>query len=303
MARLATDQNGVVSRRQLSEIGVGRGAIDRWLDRRRLHPIHAGVYAVGHGALTPEGRWTAAVLAGGPGAVLSHRSAAALWRVLPDPGALIEITAPSQRRTPGLCVHRRRLPLDEITSRGGIATTSVPRTLFDLAAVVPRARVERAVNEAEVRRLTDPLSLDVLVQRNRGRRGVAVIRLILDQRRIGAGVTRSRLEERFLAFVDDAGLPRPQTNAGVQLGGRWVECDCVWRAQRVVVELDGHAFHATRDAYERDRIRDRELSAAGWQVVRVTWHQLERAPEALAADLWTLLDDSNIGLGVRSEVG
>lgn len=289
MAEAAGTQHGVVAFAQLVEMGYGVGAVDSLVRRRRLHSVYPGVYAVGHSALSREGRWMAAVLAAGPGAVLSHRQEAAMWQVLPLPRSRIDVTAPRQRRPPGVLAHRRRLLNDEVTVRDGIPVTSVSRTLFDLAAVVPRAGVERAINEAEALRLSDQLSLGDLVRRYRGRRGVAVIRAILEEGRIGSQVTRSGLESRFLTFLDEAGLPGPLTNVGIQLAGRRIECDCVWRGQRLVVELDGHAFHATRATYKRDRLHDRALNAAGWRVVRITWRQLHDAPEALRADLRHLL--------------
>ncbi len=232
----------------------------------------------------------AAVLAAGKGAVLSHRSAAALWRVLHTSDTRIEVTSSRQRRLSGVEVHRRRLRRDELAICEAIPVTGITRTLFDLAAVVPPERAERAINQAEVLRLTDPLSLEALVGRNRGRRGVAVVRSILEQSRVGLQVTHSELEARFLAFLDESLLPRPVTNSGVQLRGRWIECDCLWRGQRLIVELDGRRFHDTSDAYERDRLRDRELQTAGWHVVRVTWLQLAQDAEALRRDLRHLLE-------------
>ncbi|MFN8159769.1 MAG: DUF559 domain-containing protein [Solirubrobacterales bacterium] len=282
-------QHGVVDGEQLRRIGLGRGAIEAMLDRGRLHSVHRGVYAVGHTSLSVEGRWMAAVLATGRGAVLSHSSAATLWRVLARPQAVIDVTARGQRKVPGVTVHRRRLLPDEVTVCAAIPVTSPARTLFDLAAVVSPVRVERAVNEAEVLRLADALSLDELVMRYRGRRGVAVIRSILAEGRIGLEATRSELEARFLGFAERFDLPRPATNAQVSAGGRRFECDCVWREHGLVVELDGRQFHDTPMAYERDRLRDRWLSGAGWTVVRVTWRQLHDEPAALAADLRRLL--------------
>jgi very-short-patch-repair endonuclease len=289
IARLAGAQHGVIARSQLNELGLRDGGIDSMVQRSRLHPVRPGVYAVGHDAISSEGCWMAAVLAAGADAVLSHRSAAALWSILPFPRSPIEVTAPTQHRLPSAIVHRRRLLMDEVTVRDGIRVTGVSRTLFDLAAVVPRESVQRAINQAEVMRLTDPLSLDELVLRYRGRRGVAIVRSILEQGRIGLELTRSELEARFLAFLDRTLLPRPMTNTAVQVGGRSIECDCVWRSHRLVVELDGRAFHDTADAYERDRRRDRGLHAAGWRVIRVTWQQLTEEPEILAFDLRRLL--------------
>jgi hypothetical protein len=178
---------------------------------------------------------------------------------------------------------------DEITTVRAIPVTTVPRTLLDLAGVVGRRHVERAVHEAEVRRLTDPLSLDDLVARHPGRRGIAMIRAILAAGRIGATVTRSELEDRFLAFLDRFCLPRPQVNESLRVRDGWIEGDCVWHTQRLIAELDGRATHATDRAFERDRARDRALNAAGWRVVRITWRQLHDEADALAADLRILL--------------
>lgn len=231
----------------------------------------------------------AAVLACGKGAALSHRSAAALWGIRPTARARIEVTVGGPRSSrPEIEIHSAALAPDELAIVDGIPLTTVPRTLLDLAAVVGRAELERAVNQAEVLRLGDALALEDLVSRYPGRRGVAPLRAVLGSLGSGADVTRSELEDRFLSFLAAAQLPRPQVNVVLEVAGRSIEADCVWPAQRLVVELDGHATHATRAAYERDRARDRVLQAAGWRVVRVTWRQLHESPDALAADLSSL---------------
>jgi hypothetical protein len=295
IAELAKRQHGVVSRVQLMDVGVGRRAIGNRLERGRLHAVHRGVYAVGHPLLTAQGRWMAAVLAVGPGAALSHRSAAALWGLRVSAGPA-EVTVVGQRRSrERLRLHQANLAADEVTVVSAIPVTTVPRTLLDLAAVLQPSRVERAVHEAEVRRLADPLSLDQLVARYPGRRGIAVIKAVLAEGRLGLAVTRSEFEARFLEFVDRSELPRPEVNVGIGAGGRRLEADCVWRTQRLVVELDGHAAHGTRRSFERDRARDRSLQTEGWRVLRITWRQLHRDPNSLAADLRTLLNSAPAG--------
>jgi hypothetical protein len=245
--------------------------------------VHRGVYAVGHTVLTDEGRLMAAVLAGGPGTVLSHRSAAAHWGIRPPDGRP-EITTPRRRLAqPGLRLRYSLLPPDEVTTHAGVAVTTVPRTLFDLAAVVSPAQLNRAVNEAEIRRLWDPLSLDDLLSRHPRRPGAAAIRAVLATP--GAGITRNDLEDGFLGLLEAARLPRPGTNVPIEVNGVWIEPDCMWRAQRLIVELDGNATHATRSAFESDRARDRALIAAGWRVMRITWRQLHDEPETLTRDL------------------
>ncbi|MEJ7717258.1 MAG: DUF559 domain-containing protein [Thermoleophilaceae bacterium] len=186
-------------------------------------------------------------------------------------------------------MHRAALQEDELTERRGIPVTTASRTLLDLAAVLERHRLERALREAELRRLADATSLERLLRCHPRRRGTGTLRSVLASGRIGDGVTRSELEERFLAFVDRAALPRPKVNAHVEIAGRLIECDCVWRPHRLIVELDGHAAHGRRSAFEADRARDRSINAAGWRVVRVTWRQLNSEATSLAADLRRLL--------------
>jgi hypothetical protein len=185
----------------------------------------------------------------------------------------------------GVQLHRSRLPSDEVTSVDGIPVTSPPRTLLDLAAVLSAHALERAVEQTEVLRLTDSLSLDDLLARHPKCHGAMSLRGILAEGRVGSTVTRSELEDRFLAFLDRHGLPRPQVNAGIEVRGRWMECDCVWRSHRLIVELDGRDTHGTTAAFERDRARDRALHAGGWRVVRITWRQLHDDGDRVAADL------------------
>jgi len=289
---LAETQYGVVSRGQLFALGVGRGGVRSRLASGRLHRLHAGVYAVGHRVLSSEGQWMAAVLAGGSGTVLSHRSAAALWGIREHSGP-IEITTPRKTRSRGsIRRHCARLVSDEVTRCRGIPTTSAPRTLFDLAADLRIDRLEAAIRQAEFLRLWDPLSLPTLIARHPGHRGNASLRLCLERLGRTTGFTRSDFEELFLPFVDQFGLPRPHLNAWLEVGGGWIEVDCLWRDARLIVELDSRAAHETRSAFETDRDRDRRLQADGWRVVRMTWRQLHDAPGALAQDLRAMLQDA-----------
>jgi hypothetical protein len=284
IAELARRQHGVVTRAQLGALGLGRGAIDLAVARRRIHIVHPSIFAVGHTSLPVAGRLMAAVLAGGACAALSHRAAAAHWGIRPSSARDTEVTTPRRRRSrPGLRFYRSALPGDEVTTRDGIPVTTVPRTLFDLAAVVDLPQLRRAVDAAEARRLWDGLSLADLLDRHPRRPGAAAVRAMVASPE--AGITRSMLEERFLGFLEASGLPRPATNAPLHLGHRFVEADCAWREQRLIVELDGFATHGTRASFEDDRGRDRALTAAGWRVMRVTWRQLHQEAEALVADL------------------
>jgi len=237
----------------------------------------------------------AAVLAGGEGAVLSHRSAAALWGVASLGSGALEITSPrSTRSQPGIERHYGRVRDDERTVCDGIPVTTVPRTLLDFAAVVSRDRFERALREAEVRRLYDSLSLEDLLDRHPGRRGNKIVRAGLERlRHEPAGLTREELEHRFSVFLDRFHLPRPRFNAWLQIGERWIQVDCLWRSNGLIAELDGNAVHGTRHAFESDRERDRRLQAEGWRVVRITWRQLRDDKEAIADDLRRMLSAAN----------
>jgi very-short-patch-repair endonuclease len=283
IAALAERQHGVVGRVQLVALGLSHRAIDGRVAAGRLHAVHRGGYAVGHRRLTREGRWMAAVLACGPGAALSHRDAGALWDLSATDRRGIEVSTPRHRRDrAGIEIHRARLEPDETTIHEGIPVTTVARTLLDLAAVLPRHRLKRVVEQAEILRLADRTSLDALLARYPRRQGTAALR---EMRRAVPTLTRSELERRFVAFLDAHDLPRPRVNAVVE----GFEVDFHWPDQRLIAELDGRAAHDTVTAFERDRARDRALQAAGWRVVRITWHQLHDEPARIAADLARLL--------------
>jgi G:T-mismatch repair DNA endonuclease (very short patch repair protein) len=194
----------------------------------------------------------------------------------------LEVTAPAYLARPGVQIHTSAVPGDETTTELGIPVTRVSRTILDLASVLRPHQVEQAMHQVEVQRLTDDLSLPALIARYPRRHGVRVLKQIT---RAGAAPTRYELESRFLDFVRKSDLPIPVTNVLV-LG---LECDCVWHDQRVAVELDSRTFHDTSAAFERDRVRDRALQAAGWRVIRVTWRQLRDDADALAADLRRIL--------------
>ena len=285
---VASRQHQVVSHRQLVAAGIHPRTIALRIELGRLHPIFRGVYAVGRADLGPEGRWVAGVLAGGEGAALSHRSAGALWEIVRWRGRVEVTTSRSLRPRPGLLLHRSSLPLDELTSVGPIRVTTVSRTLLDLAAILDPDSLESAVNRAEMLRLGGSPGVRALIDRYPGRRGIDGLRTILNALDAGMAVTRSELEERFRRFLRRADLPAPQLNAPVVIDGRTYVIDCLWRVERLAVELDGLAFHGTRRAFQRDRARDRALLAAGLRTARVTWSDLDRE-RALERELQAML--------------
>lgn len=279
---IAGRQHGVVSRAQLLEMGLSDNGIARRVRAGRLHRLHAGVYAVGHTALGDRGRWMAAVLAGGRGAALSHHSAAALWELRTIDPVVVHITVPRTggRARPGLRIHRpRTLRADETTTRDGIAVTTPARTILDVAATISDRDLKRALDEGAVQRLISVSSLVALALAHPGHPGSATLEQALRTHAPGTTLTRSELEERFLALCAAHGLPRPAVN--VRVAG--LEVDFLFERSRLVVETDGWRFHGHRAAFERDRRRDATLARAGYRALRFSHDQLAAEPRAVAA--------------------
>jgi very-short-patch-repair endonuclease len=286
VADLARRQHGVVSRAQLVAVGLGEDAIDWRVRRGKLHRVHRGVCAVGHLALTRNGRFMAAVLACGEGAALSHFSAAVLWGLLEARGQQIHVTVEGNRVCRGIVVHRSPLQGERLR-RLGIVVTTPARTLVDLADVAPRRTLERAFDEA------DYLRLDWESARPKhGRRGSGLLASVLAVHEPGSTRTLSELEELFLAFCDSRGFRRPEVNVSIE----GYLCDFVWRDERVIVETDGAQAHGTQRARERDPVRDADLQIAGWRVVRVTSMRLLKEGDALEAQLRRLLKQAPAAL-------
>jgi hypothetical protein len=284
IAGLSRGRRGIVTRRQLMSADASKAQIDHRLATRHLHRVHSGVYAVGHSLLSMEGRYMAAVLACGDDALLSHRSAAALWGLRPVPGGRIEVTTPhrGRRSRNGITVHATRsLAPGDTAVCSGIPCTSVARTLLDLAAVLSPRALDRALDQSCVLRLYDQGAVEAVLERGRGRRGARMLRRHVARLADEPAPTRSELERRFLELVRDAGFPEPLVN-GLVAG---YEVDFSWQAQRLVVETDGRSTHDTPYAFERDRERDLELERTGWHVVRVSWRQLVERPDRVSAML------------------
>lgn len=272
-AEIASRQYGVISRRQLLAAGLGKRAIDHRLATGRLHPLHRGIYAVGHRALTREGVWMAATLACGDDAVVSHLDAAALWGLMaPRPGA-VHVTVPTRAgraRRAGITLHRVPLPAADATAHRRIPVTTPARTLVDVAAILPIRAVERAIDEAHFLHLLRDGSIESTLERNADRVGARCLATRLERHEPGSTRTRSELEERFLALCAGHRLPRPRVNASIE----GLEVDFLWPAAGVVVETDGYAAHARRGTLERDHERDLRLRAVGYEVLRFTWRQV-----------------------------
>lgn len=283
IAALAERQHGVVAVWQLLELGLSRGAIQYRVSIGRLHLVHRGVYAVGHRKLTRHGHWMAAVLAYGPDAVLSHRSAAALWAI-GQSSYKIDVTTPhSKRHRRTIRAHTARLDPEDHTTHDGIPVTSVARTIFDLAAQISDTALTRLIEESDRRELFDLRALDRATARRPRTTGVVRLNQVLAAYR-GTADTRSNLERGFRALIADAGLPEPQFN--VLVAG--VPVDVWWPQWKLVVELDSRRYHMVLSAFETDRVRDATLQRAGIRVLRVTDQRFDNDPAGVLADIIAL---------------
>jgi hypothetical protein len=292
----AVPQHGTVSLAQLLELGMASSSVRSRARAGRLHRIHHAVYAlVPESLLTRDGRWMAAVLACGDGAVLSHRSAAALHGIRRTDRANAEVIAVgrSARKRAGIDIHRSTTLSPADTSIvNGIPCTTVARTLLDLAAVLPRRPVERAFDQAEMEGVLDLPAILEQLRRNPNHRGGLTVRGILAEHYIGKTPTANELEEAFFAICRRAEMPLPEVNQWVDLGDGEppIKADFLWRRQRVIIETDGDRFHGTHQARERDPRRDQRALLAGWRTVRTTWRQVIHRPHELEATLPALLE-------------
>lgn len=276
IAALAARQLGLISGRQLHVLGLDAQAIRRRVRATRLFAVGSGVFAVGHPAMAPPARLLAAALAYRPGAVVSHRSALAVWRLQPARSGRVDVVARTGSERSGTRLHR--IPVDpaDMTNREGVPVTAVGRTLADAATVLRAPALERAVHEAQVLGLLTGGQIRRAASASTHRAGGARLRGLLEE--IDPEVkVRSHLERRFLACVRAEGLPRPRINALVAIGPRFYEIDVAWPSARLAVELDSR-FHDTPTARRADARRDRDLADAGWRVVRLRSADIHERP-------------------------
>ena len=288
IARLAAKQHGLVTRGQLRRLDLSDGAVRGRRESGHLRAVHAGVFAVGHDALTDSARMLAAVMACGPEALLSHTHAADVWDILPPwgrPGmSAIHVTVPAtsgRGRRPGIVAHRTRLPGADRAAKLGIPITTSARTVLDLAGIVDTRSLERAIDQALTSELTSIDALHICAAAHRGSRGAGALRRILEASARFDSLTDSELEERFLKLVRSAGLNLPRLNARVA----GMRVDATWPAEGVAIELDGYRWHRTRSRAEADRQREMRLRAAGWAVLRYSARQVFEEPLRVTADL------------------
>jgi hypothetical protein len=287
LMNLANRQHGVISRGQLSRLGMSDSAIAHAIRVGRLHRVFRGTFA-----LTPQisrrGRLSAAVLACGKGTVISHRSAGALLGLLNDGPAVIDVIPPQERgrQIDGIRFHRMRAARrDEVGTVDGIPCTSPARTLVDLAGSVGDWTMRSCFERAAQRRILDIPAIEESM--DPGRRGNKSLCALVDEWRRAAPVAKkgnlkSPLEAKVLPLVLRRGLPAPLLNAPIEIPNGRIEVDFLWPDRRLVVEADSRDFHGTEVAFERDRRRDRELFSVGYNTLRVTHQQAEREASAVA---------------------
>ena len=279
-ARIARRQHGRATRRQLLEAGIDRDRIDRWISDGRLWAVHRGVSAIGHTAASSLARYMSAVLAGGPGAVLSHRAAAYLLKLLRGLPPRPEITiTTADRRRPGIVIHRvGALHPRDVCVVDAIPMTTVPRVLLDLAPSLEPADLTRACHEAWVHHRVTPEIVEGCIARNPHKKGAAKLR-----RALGSDVTLSKLEDLFLALLKAHGVPLPRTNIDV----RGDKVDCHWERHGLTVELITFRYHATRHGFETDNERRRRS-----RHVPYTYGDIVERAHATVADLRQRLEQA-----------
>ncbi len=282
IAETADRHHGNITGAQLARVGLSRGQIAYRVKIGRLHRVHCGVYAVGRPPRTALEHASAAVLACGPGAALSHRSALALWGLGRWPKRH-HVLVPGDRRPPGISVHRARgLARSDRRTNQGIRTTSPARTLLDCAPALTEKALARAVNDARLARLIRVKDLSDVAERFPHHRGTPLLIPFIAAK---GGPTRSEWEDAFPAFCRRYGLPDPGLNAIV--AGH--EVDALFPEEKLIVELDSWAHHSTRESFESDRNRDADTLAVGHNTVRITWERMRGQPAKEAARLDQIL--------------
>lgn len=277
IARVAELQRGHITRDQLRDTGITDSATTRLINAGRLVRVHQSVYAVRPAIVVALASETAALLSCGPNALLSHGSAAALWKLCNPVAGPVELTISRRRHrhTSGIRAHRavQLLPRD-VRVEKGLPVTSPARTLLDRASTLSVKELERELDEAlVVSRIVRPAEIEEIVARATGRRGAPILRQLLG-RRTHDTIARSEAERLFLALVRQAGLPEPE--AQVRIAGFTV--DFLWREERVIFEIDGYRFHTSRSAFDRDRRKDLALKQARYEPNRVTRDQVKYEP-------------------------
>ena len=279
LSRLAARQWGRVSRSQVRDLGIGKATITAWIDDGYLHRIHPAVYAVGHSAPSIEGDLAAALLYAGPGAMLSHNTAAWWFSLIDTEPKTIHVSTPRRcKPRPGIRVHERRKDLERAWHKR-LPTTTPSQTLLDYAALATKDQLRHALANADYRRLLDPKALNELL--GQGRPGSAKLRAALDEHQPKLAVARSKLERDFVSLCESYDIPLPEVNVRVH---GWL-VDAFWPEHGLVVELDGYDNHSSPAQIRRDRRKELELRRAGLAISRYAYDQVTAETGAVASDV------------------
>lgn len=287
VAAITARQFGVISRAQLNECDLSDNAILYRLRTGALRRVHRGVFALNGIVLSQAGRWMAALLACGAGAVLSHRSAAQVWGIGESP-PLIDIARLSGSRggPTGVRMHRpRSLPPTDVTRQLKFPVTTVSRTLVDLAGLKNPSLLADSFSASRRLGLLDPVGCMQCISDAPQRPGVAHLVALIERFEPLGAPSRSELQDRVLNLCLNGGIPRPESEVPL-LTGHVV--DFLWRAEQVILEVDGKAFH--RDRYDEDRDRDLDHSALGYVTVRVTYTMIRDKPDEVVRRLREVLE-------------
>ncbi len=306
LSRLAADQHGVVSRRQISRLGISRGRVEHLIRAGHLHRVFRGVYAVGHLAIGQRGRMRAATLACGEGSVVSHRSAAALLGLLDRAPVVIDVIGRGQRgrRIDGILAHRSPdLSPAETGSVDAIPCTNPARTLVDYGGMVGLWSLRSAFERAAAKKMLDLDAVEAILALRR-RRGERTLRALIGEWRpapplAGQSRLKSPLEAMVLPILGSRGIVAPGANVPVDLVDGRIEVDFLWAEQRFVLEADSRDFHGTDAAFERDRWRDRELLRVGFSTLRVTRLQVESEAEQIADAICRQLSEAEASVSAQ----
>jgi very-short-patch-repair endonuclease len=292
-AAIAEVQLGVISRPQLRGLGLSDTSIDKAITRGYLHPIFRSVFGVGHRPLSVHARYLAATIACGEGSVVSHGTAAWLLDLREWQPLDVDVIAPVEcgRKIEG--VRRRFVPppsADEIEVRDGVPTTDPSRTIVDTAGILDHRGVANLIEEAATRGVLNVPRIDAILDGPRRRNTRKLLSQLEPWRRYKPGIIRlrSRMEAKLLPLLTEWGLPIPEINSGLRIGEDRFEIDFLWRREKVAVETDGRV-HDNPRAGARDSKRNRALTNSGYRVRRIGWEELRDRPDAVLAELRTLL--------------
>jgi very-short-patch-repair endonuclease len=289
---IAEKQFGLIERQQAVQAGMSRAAVGRRLASRRWVQVLPGVYRFAGVPTSWEQSLKAATLWGGERCVVSHETAASLHGLSLFGGRRVHVQSPRKLRRPNIAAHRTRFWGSRVVSVKGIPTTSVTRTIRDLSSSLPTKSLEKVLDEAIRRGMTDVARLKAELCRSGGnRRGTRTLRRLLKAREGDGGRTDSELEDELLRLIRRRRLPLPVVHYNVVHDEQWLgEIDLAYPQARIAIEVHGYGVHSLKRVWENDQRRENELVRAGWKLLKATNRQLEQDPDSFLEALRSLLE-------------